>query len=499
MEAYRWKLAVSALVIGAALSGCSSLQVADRPDSKFAGVPTRLANAAAQGVDVGTHLAGKARASLAAGQIADAIEWAEAAVIAAPRNGEHRAILGQAYLQSGRFSAAAVALTEAAELDALTGDAVVALALAHVGEGDSHSAVDLLANHADGLTSSDLGLALTLAGDHRGALYVLGQAVQQRDATAQTRQNYSLALAMAGRWAQSRLIASQDLPLDKVEKRMLEFSSIVSKVDKKDQIASLMGIKRLNDAPMPVGLALANFSAAPILTDAGVEAAPAAAGPVQVADAAPAYVEAAAMVADAAAEMVAAPSLRVAEADAPVAEPVAVAAAEAEPEFMAPTPHVAAMVAALDAEPVREAPMAQLAEAEAPAALDVGAMAAAFDAAPVPNSAVVAAGWSVQVGSLDSADNARLAWYDLTARHRETAHFAASTHRAQVSGRGYYRLTLDGFASKMDAQNMCNQLQRKGQDCFVRQNAVAAQPLWAVRAKGVAQFAMVDQQKLRLN
>ena len=132
MEAYRWKLAVSALVIGAALSGCSSLQVADRPDSKFAGVPARLANAAAaQGVDVGTHLAGKARAALAAGQIADAIEWAEAAVIAAPRNGDHRAILGQAYLQSGRFSAAAVALTEAAELDALTGDAVVALALAN--------------------------------------------------------------------------------------------------------------------------------------------------------------------------------------------------------------------------------------------------------------------------------------------------------------------------------------------------------------------------------
>jgi D-alanyl-D-alanine carboxypeptidase len=491
MDSYRWKLAASALVIGATVGGCSALNVTSRPSAAHAPQLAEAANS-----DVGAQLARKAEASLTAGKFSDAVNFAEGAVTADPRNGAHRALLGQAYLQEGRFSAASMALSEAAELGAVKGDAVVSLALAKIAEGDRYGAVQWLSDNSDGLTSSDLGLALSLAGDHEGALYVLGNAIREPDASAQTRQNFSLALAMAGKWAQSRLIAAQDLPLARVEKRMLEFSSIASTQDKKTQIASLMGIKVRGDAGMPAQLALQNFTASPIMAEAEPEA-------VRVADAG-------AMISDMVTEAEAAPV------DAPA--PVAVRVAAVEP----PASAVAAMVAVVDAAPVRAVPMAAAVEGDAAETLAPAVMLAAFDAesaeavapvmavqtedeAPVSmealtavfeqkmaraeaGEALAAASWSVQVASLDSAENAKLAWYDLTARRPVTARYAASTHLARVGTRAYYRLTLDGLPSKQDAQRLCNQLQAAKQDCFVRQNG-SAQPLWAVRAQTM-QLAM---------
>src|SRR3546814_17422046 len=62
--------------------------------------------------------------------------------------------------------------------------------------------------------------ALALAGDAEGSLYVLSQAARAEGAEARTRQNFALALALSGRWAQARIVASQDLSPDKLEGRM---------------------------------------------------------------------------------------------------------------------------------------------------------------------------------------------------------------------------------------------------------------------------------------
>jgi Flp pilus assembly protein TadD len=495
---YRWKMAVSGVVIAAVMGGCASFDMGERASAKLnaaqlaggAGIAEQAANPAAA-----ASYAAKATEALSAGKSAEAVRWAEGAVLADPHHGGHRALLGQAYLQDGRFSAASMALDEAAQLSALSGDAVVALALAKVAEGDAQGAIEFLSNNADGLTASDLGLALSLAGDHDGALYVLGHAARDENASAQTRQNYSLALAMAGQWAQARLMAAQDLPLNRVEKRMLEFSALASAPDKKTQIAGLMGSKMRSDVPMPARLALANFPMvrAEALAAEAVKEQP-------VTDSAPLYAEA---------EVPQAPEILAA----PAAPEVAVAAV-ADPAPVSPT--VEAMVAALADEPVRAAPMMAAYEAPADAddiaAVQAASLAALFDvpvsaapamtahAAPAPVPAAVQNAfalaqpvegqWSVQVASLNSAERAKLAWYDLSARHHVAARLAASTHAARVGQRIHYRLTLDGFASSKDAQNLCNQLKASGQDCFVRRLDKNVAPLWAVRAQKAVQLAM---------
>lgn len=411
---HRFNIIVTGLAIGAAMGGCSSRDAAFRADvgrADVAGAGGALALAGGHQPDQAKSYAEKARAALDAGKAAEAVQLAERAVAFDPRSGGWRALLGQAYMQNGRYSAAATALGEAAELGAVNGDAVVALALAKIAGGDTHGAVEWLSNNRDGLTASDLGLALSLAGDHDGALYVLGHAVRQPDATVQTRQNYALALALGGRWAQARLMAAQDLPLHRVEKRMLEFSALASAPDKRMQVASLMGTKLRSDAGMPVQLALRNF---PVEQGAGVMMALADAP--EVADAV----------------------------DVPDAAPVSadVLMAVFEPKAAAP---------------VRAAP-------------NVGP-------------------WSVQVGALDSAAKAKLAWHDLSASSQVAARYAASTHATRVGTRVYYRLTLDGFSSQQEAQQLCATLRAERKDCFVRQSHEHADVLWAVRAQ-TRQLAM---------
>lgn len=465
----RVTLAISTVVTAVALAGCSASSFGGRTSARYA-PQQELAHP-----KMAAQSSAKAEAALVAGKLADATQFAEAAVMAAPRDGAYRTLLAKIYMQDGRFSAAAMAYADAAELIEFQSDSVISYALAKVAEGDRQGAVAWLTEMADGLPASDLGLALALAGDHDGALYVLGEASRRSDATAQTRQNLSLALALAGRWAQASLVASQDLPMNRVKKRMVEFSALASQPSKASQIASLMGVKLRGDAPMPAQLALANFPASVMQAEAADLSAPVLA-------------DAGAMIADMVAEVKAVP-MAAAERDVPMPAPV-MAAAEAAPSADGIAPAV--MFAAFDASDHSPAsPPVVLAQEAEDEALSVDVLTAAFDQQMVRAQAIAAPSrqtWSVQVASLDSAANAKLAWYDVTARTPVAARFAASTHMARMGSRSYYRLTLDGMATRQEAQRLCNQLQAAKQDCFVRQNG-DAQPLWAVRAQPV-QLAM---------
>src|SRR3546814_8942484 len=84
---------------------------------------------------------------------------------------------------------------------------------------------DLLHDYREVVPASDAGLALALSGDSESAIYILAGAARQKGADARTRQNLALAFALSGRWAQARIVASQDLPLDKLEDRSEEHTS----------------------------------------------------------------------------------------------------------------------------------------------------------------------------------------------------------------------------------------------------------------------------------
>ncbi|MGN6691152.1 MAG: tetratricopeptide repeat protein, partial [Sphingopyxis sp.] len=175
--------------------------------------------------------ADKARDALEAGKPTKAVALAEAAVAGNPRDAGYRALLGQAYLNDGRFASAATALGEAMELGAKDGNTVIALTLAYIAQGKNDQATDLLKRNFDVVPASDMGLALALAGDTNSAIYMLTEAARAPEATARTRQNLALALALSGRWAQARILAAQDLSLDKVETRMTEWSKLAEQPD----------------------------------------------------------------------------------------------------------------------------------------------------------------------------------------------------------------------------------------------------------------------------
>ena len=107
-------LAVSGFILSVA-TGCSGMgQMADAP-SRAAGKPALAAQSADQ-----------ARTALAAGKVSKAVSLAEAAVAGSPRDASYRALLGQAYLNDGRFSSATAALNEAVELGATGSGALCA-------------------------------------------------------------------------------------------------------------------------------------------------------------------------------------------------------------------------------------------------------------------------------------------------------------------------------------------------------------------------------------
>src|SRR3546814_12104509 len=77
-------------------------------------------------------------------------------------------------------------------------------------------------------------------------------------------------------------------------------------------------------------------------------------------------------------------------------------------------------------------------------------------------------GWAVQLGAYDSLAVAKEKWGTLKKRNDVLGGFPASSHAATVKGRTYYRLTVNGLASRADATSLCKQLKAQGQTCFIR-------------------------------
>jgi Flp pilus assembly protein TadD len=80
--------------------------------------------------------AAAARKAIAKRKGGDAVAHAELAVANDPQNGDYRALLGQAYLLSGRFASANQALSDALTLNPGNGSVALNLVLAKIAGGD---------------------------------------------------------------------------------------------------------------------------------------------------------------------------------------------------------------------------------------------------------------------------------------------------------------------------------------------------------------------------
>lgn len=426
-----WKLAASGLVLATTAIGCKPASDA-RPQAASAGAPTTAKAAAAA--------ASRATKALAISNMTKAVKEAELAVLMAPDHAPYRALLGQAYLASGRFASAEASFRDAVTLDPATARPRVSLALAEIALGRAAAARATLAEAAGKAPEADRGLALALAGDAPGAVTVLEAAARAPGADAKTRQNLALAYALAGEWAKAQATAAQDLSPADVTDRITTWASFAKPKAPADQVASLLGVLPAVDPGRPERLALV------------VEPAP---EPVQVAAAEPAP---------------AAPAPFTAVEPARAA-PVPFAAAKTTPVFYA-----------------APAPLAPAPLIRAPRETSKVA------AAPVPRrraaqSFVRQSGgnWAVQLGAF-RATTTNVAWGKVRTRFGGLATYTPSTSRIEAHGATLTRLALTGFATRDDATKVCLKLRAAGGDCFVRTTAGDA-PVQMVARKRPIQVA----------
>lgn len=438
--------------------------------------------------------ASTAQSAMAKGKSDRAVKYAERAVASAPRSAAYRALLGQSYMKNGRFVAAKQAFGESIQLGSTDPSTVIGAILSRIAVGETADAVALADEYRNALPLSDYGLALALAGDADRGVYALTEAARAPDATARTRQNLALAMALSDRWAQAQIIAAQDVAPAKVRERMTEWAKLAKAEHPALRVAGLLNVEVQADKGMPVRLALdssvqpvklAALDPAPLAQyapPAPVDAAPADVAPVDPAPAAD-YVP----VASVPVALNETPVREVAPADVAVdPAPVAVAAVDAaadaptiasEGDYRMPVADPAPVAVAVAAASAPEARRARTADVDA---LVEKSVAQLGDAKPARPGSASTSGWAVQVGAFTKFSSVEAGWSKISKRHGLTGYLATS-HSASVRGKTYHRLTLNGIGSAREAQALCRTLQRAGQVCFARKMTGAEPIRWASR------------------
>ncbi len=402
-----------------------------------------------------------ARKAIAKRKADKAVQHAELAVANDPQNAEYRAILGQAYLLSGRFTSAGQALGDALALNPEDGRVALNLVLAKIAQGDWAGARSTLQTHADHIPASDRGLAFALAGDPVTAVEILTPAVREPTANAKTRQNLALSLALAGRWSEARAVAATDVGPDQLDARIMQWASFSRPTNAYDQVASLLGVRAVQDGGQPVALALAQ--------QPNVAVAAAAPVPAPAADPVDAYMPGPAVAAPAVAEAVPAPVAAVAEA-APEAAPVVQQVAGTGPQVVfGPSAEVIQAISA----PAKAAPAPVRVAAVKPAVKPV--------AKAAPQAAKPASGnYYVQLGAFDSAAVAKDSWTRVARRVPTLGSYTPQGAKFSTKTGNFYRLSVGGFA-RNDANSLCRQVRAGGGVCFVRVQAGDAVASWATK------------------
>lgn len=378
--------------------------------------------------------ASSAQTALAKGTTTAAIDNAEKAVLADPRNAAYRVLLGNAYLKAGRFESARQAYDESMELGEDSSRTALSLALADIALGRHAEAVDTLNSYRDSLTAADYGLALALAGQPQQGAQILSQALRNGENTPKVRQNLALAYALAGQWREARTMAAQDVPADQLGERMEQWAMMGYSERTRDRVANLLGVPLRGDNGQPQALALANFPATEQLAaEAATRAEPAAA---------PALAEAAVK-------------------ELPATEPAAPSPSLADSSSQSQQTQLALIDVPASQPYVR--PAAAPARKAAPAAKPVAASARAGT-------------HLVQLGSFSTPEGARRAWRHYTARNPDLKGFSNVTTQVTVNGKKFWRVQAAGFGGYASASSMCGSVKARGGVCLVMRGAAPAQP-----------------------
>lgn len=484
-------LGLSALLFGGVAAGGTLLQSGSASASSRASVATADAAAA------------KARRAMEGGKLSAAIKFAEAAVQAVPDVASYRALLGQAYLQQGRFESARAALADALSLEPGDGRVALNLALAQIATGAWADARKTLDDNADVIPASDHGLAIALAGDPVGAVALLGAAARTPGADAKTRQNLALSLALAGQWREARSVAAFDLSPADVDQRIEQWALFARPQGAADQVSSLLGVTAVQDPGLPVALALS--ARVPLV--AALRPAIEAFMPGQAPNAAEVVAETSASAPPA--KVGAAPAITVAISS-PEPEPLVFASTKITSNVVfGPRREVVQKIPAaapkLAVAPARKGPVGRVAiaalaapVAPLPAAQAMGTKAHVAHAprahnmvaavATVSATAGVAAqplakgNFFVQLGAYENAAVARDGWRRITSRVSALEGHSPSGMGFKSAAGSYYRLSVGGFA-RGDAAALCGKVRASGNTCFVRENAGDKTATWVKPAR----------------
>lgn len=405
-------LGLSALVFGGTMVGCTAgggKGVASASDRNVGLVAKAAADSARKGEQ-----------ALARRDASAAIRFAEAAVQLSPRTAGYRMLLGQSYLQGGRFASAQQVFSDVLTLSPGNSKAALNLALTKVATGDWAGARRTLDANAAVIPAADRGLAMALAGDPNGAVALLTQVARTPQADAKVRQNLALSFALAGQWNMARVVAATDMSPADVDHRIEEWAAFAQPQAASDQIAALLGVKAAADGGMPVALAL-NAPASVMPAAVAVE-------PVRTAAVEPMIVPV--------------PS--------PIAQPSPVPAMLAKIAFAAPS------------EVVQPLPVTLIRADRIPMKV--------FHAAQARSQIVAKGNWYVQIGAFQNAGTAKNGWSQATRRFAALqGHVPTGTAFSSKIG-SFYRLSVGGF-TRGDADAMCRRYRDAGGACFVRAGA----------------------------
>ncbi|MDE2434696.1 MAG: tetratricopeptide repeat protein [Sphingomonadales bacterium] len=403
----------------------------------------------------------EAQKALSKGKFDRAIELAEAAVAANPREPSYRAVLGQAYFKAGRFNAASTTFNDAMKLGDNSARSALGLALADIAAGRNREAVAILEDWRDAIPGSDLGLAMALAGETSRGVAILADQLRAGDSSAKLRQNLAYAYALDGRWREARVMAAQDVPADQLDARLSDWASTARPEDAKARIAGLIRAPLRDDPGQPRALALGDSPAQEQLAaETGAIKTVAANGELPAAGAASTAVPAPAPA------PVAAPALAArTETPAQLAQYAPVAAPAAPTVEPAPAPHQA-FASAFAAAPAAKSPAVAT---PVPAKPTRVATSIKLTHRPGlrPRTASVAATGShaVQLGSFSSSQGARRAWGIFAAKNPELRKFRMTITQATVHGKQFWRVAAAGFDAR-SASGMCSTVKTRGGVCF---------------------------------
>lgn len=374
-----------------------------------------------------------AEKALAKGKASKAVQHAEAAVLANPREGHTRTLLANAYLKDGRFASAASTFAEAIELGDTAPRTIISYTLAQIAIGDQVGALTTLDRFESALDPADFGLAIALAGRPDQGVHVLSNALRAGQNTPKVRQNLAYSYALQGNWRAARVMAAEDVPAGEVGDRMAQWAAMVRPEAFTARVASLLGVTPQADPGQPKMLALINHPSVDML----------AAGDATELD--------------------------------PVAEAPAsdfAFAGELPPVESASASDDSADAALADAALVPAAGANRFVAKEIVQQTPASTPKRGTSRTTSPATSALAAGddYNVQLGSYFSMSDANEAWKQFRKRYPELEDSERVITKARVNGKIYYRVAAAGFA-KSAAQSMCRTVKGKGGGCIAYASA----------------------------